>query len=318
MPSIITHDTFGQDVYRDLFGFIGGSRDEAEAFLLGNQGPDPLFYAAACPWLAPYLNLGNTLHDQRPTELLHAFKTGLPFLSDAERPVGRAYAMGFICHYALDSTAHPFIFSQQYALCDAGEPGLTRKDGHEVHSFIETELDELVLFTKRGATVAQLNPARDILKGSARMLQIVSKLYAYVVMAVYGKVVPRSLFEQSVRAMRLGQRAFHSSSGLKRALIGGVEEMVRPYSFCRAMSPRVVELDASPFENREHAPWTDPFTDKQSHAGFWDLYESALGMAKGAIQLFDTERFGIEDARRITHDRNFSGKPTVATIVAVE
>ena len=29
MPSLITHDTFGQDVYRDLFASIGGSRDEA-------------------------------------------------------------------------------------------------------------------------------------------------------------------------------------------------------------------------------------------------------------------------------------------------
>ena len=47
MPSIITHDTFGQDIDRDLFTSIGGSRDEAEAFLLGNQGPDPLFYSVA-------------------------------------------------------------------------------------------------------------------------------------------------------------------------------------------------------------------------------------------------------------------------------
>ena len=46
MPAIITHDFFGRDVYDALFQTIGGSRDEADAFLLGNQGPDPLFYAA--------------------------------------------------------------------------------------------------------------------------------------------------------------------------------------------------------------------------------------------------------------------------------
>ena len=44
---IITHDFFGRDVYDALFQTIGGSRDEADAFLLGNQGPDPLFYAVA-------------------------------------------------------------------------------------------------------------------------------------------------------------------------------------------------------------------------------------------------------------------------------
>ena len=40
MPALITHDFFGRDVYDRLYTFIGGSRDEADAFLLGNQGPD--------------------------------------------------------------------------------------------------------------------------------------------------------------------------------------------------------------------------------------------------------------------------------------
>ena len=54
MPSLITHDFFGRDVYDRLFGTIGGSRDEAEAFLLGNQGPDPLFYAVVCARIAAW------------------------------------------------------------------------------------------------------------------------------------------------------------------------------------------------------------------------------------------------------------------------
>ena len=36
MPAIITHDTFGQDAYARHFSSIGGTKDEAEAFLLGN------------------------------------------------------------------------------------------------------------------------------------------------------------------------------------------------------------------------------------------------------------------------------------------
>ena len=318
MPSIITHDTFGQDIYRDLFTSIGGSRDEAEAFLLGNQGPDPLFYSVACPWLRANHDLGNVMHDQLPARLIDAFKTGLPFLPDEERPIARAYALGFLCHYTLDSIMHPFIFSQQYALCDAGEPGLSRSDGHEVHAYIETELDEMILFVKRGETVERFNPARDVLKGSAHMLDVVSKLYVYVAMAVYGRAVPMDLFRDSVRAMRLGQRAFHSASGLKRALLGGAEELVRPYSFCRAMSHLPVEIEESIFDNRERAEWIDPFTDDASNESFWDLYKRALAQAEHNIALFDEPAFDLEGARHITQDKNFSGKPTVATIVAVE
>lgn len=318
MPSIITHDTFGQDIYRDLFESIGGSRDEAEAFLLGNQGPDPLFYSVTMPWFRADHDLGNVMHDKRPSELLEAFKNGLSFLEDGERSVGRAYALGFLCHYILDSIAHPFIFSQQYALCDAGEPGLSRKDGHEVHAFIETELDELVLTVKRHDIISQFDPSRDILKGSGRMLDIVSKLHAYVAMAVYGRVVSKNLFSASVQAMRFGQAVFHSQSGLKREAIGRLEELVRPYSFCRAMSHRPVELHESIFDNREREKWSDPFTGETSDEGFWDLYERALAQTRQGIALFDERGFDIEDARFITKEKNFSGKPVAAAILAVE
>lgn len=65
MPAIITHDFFGRDVYDALFQTIGGSRDEADAFLLGNQGPDPLFYAVADLRATAYHKLGNTMHSRQ-------------------------------------------------------------------------------------------------------------------------------------------------------------------------------------------------------------------------------------------------------------
>ena len=163
MPAIITHDFFGRDVYDCLFQTIGGSRDEADAFLLGNQGPDPLFYAVASLRITQYHKLGNTMHSSKPAELLAAFKESLDVLDEEEQAVGRAYALGFLCHYALDSTMHPLVYCNEYALCDAGEPGLTRDDGSEVHGVIESEFDEMVLFVKRGDTIATFNPSREIL-----------------------------------------------------------------------------------------------------------------------------------------------------------
>ena len=166
MPAIITHDFFGRDVYDCLFQTIGGSRDEADAFLLGNQGPDPLFYAVASLRITQYHKLGNTMHSSKPAELLAAFKESLDVLDEEEQAVGRAYALGFLCHYALDSTMHPLVYCNEYALCDAGEPGLTRDDGSEVHGVIESEFDEMVLFAKRGDTIATFNPSREILHAS--------------------------------------------------------------------------------------------------------------------------------------------------------
>ena len=103
------------------------------------------------------------MHDKMPNETLVSLRRGVAALPEADRSIGRAYVMGFICHYLLDSTVHPFVYSQQYALCDAGVEGLDRKAGSDVHAVIESEIDEVVLNVKRGETIATFNPSKLIL-----------------------------------------------------------------------------------------------------------------------------------------------------------
>ncbi|WP_246599492.1 zinc dependent phospholipase C family protein [Gordonibacter massiliensis (ex Traore et al. 2017)] len=318
MPALITHDFFGQDVYDRLFRDIGGTRDEAQAFLLGNQGPDPLFYAVVDPRLREHNRLGNIMHSEKPSELIKAFKDSLGILGEDELPVGRAYALGFLCHYTLDSTMHPLVFFHEYRLCDAGEPGLSRADGHEVHAVIESELDELVLFAKRGETVATFQPWREILQASDFALDVISKMYSYVALTVYGRIVPPSMFAQSVRSFRRVQRLFYSKTGAKRAAIGRVEQLVRPFSFYQSMSHRPVELTESAYDNRAHEAWENPYTGEASTAGFWDLFDEALEKALANIAAFDRDDFDLEDARELTGELDFSGRPVVATLVSVE
>ncbi len=318
MPAIITHDFFGQDVYDRLFSTIGGTRDEAEAFLLGNQGPDPLFYSIVSLRLREHNRLGNIMHNEKPSELMRAFKDSLGILDEEEVSVGRAYALGFLCHYTLDSTMHPLVFSHEYSLCDAGEPGLSRADSGEVHGTIESELDELVLFTRRGETVSTFAPWREILQASDFVLNTVSKMYAYVALVVYGRIIPQDMFAVSVRDFRRVQRLFHSSHGIKRAMLGHVEGLVRPYSFYQSMSHRPIELEESQFDNHDHKTWENPFTGETSQDSFWDLFERALDKAEQNISAFDRSDFDVEAARELTHELDFSGRPVVATLVSVE
>ena len=318
MPALITHAFFGRDVYDRLYTLIGGSRDEAEAFLLGNQGPDPLFYTVLSPQLREHNRLGSTMHNKKPSELLAAFKNSLGILGSAELEVGRAYALGFLCHYTLDSTMHPFVFFHEYRLCDAGEPGLSRADGSEVHGIIESELDELVLFERRNETVATFNPSTEILNASDFVLHVISKMYAYVALTVYGEIIPATMFETAVKDFRMAQRLFYSPSGRKRAIIGRVEELLRPFSFYKSMSHRPVALTESPFDNRAHEAWENPFTGEVRTVGFWDLFDEALGKAQDNVFAFDEDGFNLEAARAITHELDFSGEPVVALVVSVE
>ena len=318
MPAIITHDAFGQDAYARQYAEIGSTKDEVEAFLLGNQGPDPLFYSVANPLLAPVHKLGSLMHHDKPTEVIAAFKQAVDALDEDDRSIGRAYALGFLGHYVLDSTMHPLVYFHEYALCDAGEPGLSRDDGNEVHAVIESEYDEMVLTAKRGETVATFNPAVNILKGSDHMLSIVSTMYANVVFSAYGKIIPIRAFGDAVKCFRLVQHLFHSSTGIKREAIASIEELVRPYSFYRAMSHRAILADTCAYDNREHATWENPFTGEQSTDSFWDRYEHASARFDEARKAFDEDGFDLAAARKITGDLNFSGDPVEAKLLSVD
>ncbi|MEG0070372.1 MAG: peptidase [Raoultibacter sp.] len=318
MPAIMTHDFFGRDVYDELYNLIGGSRDECDAFLLGNQGPDPLFYSVISPRLAKFNNLGSTIHNEKPSEVLCALKHSLSILDETERPVGRAYALGFVCHYTLDSSMHPLVFFNEYQVCDAGVEGLSRENGNEVHGVIESELDEMVLFNKREETIATYVPAENILRASDSLLQTISKMYAYIATTVYGLFIPTSMFATAVKDFRVGQSAFYSPSGKKRSLISNLEERFRQYSFFRSMSHRAIELKESMFANHEHAQWENPFTGEYRTDSFWDIYHNALEAAKNNISTFLEPDFDLEAATQLTGNLDFSGEPTVATLVVEE
>lgn len=318
MPAIITHDSFGQDAYKELYETIGGSRDEYEAFLLGNQGPDPLFYSALVPRLRKFADLGSKMHREKTNELILAFKQSLSILDDKEYPIGRAYVLGFLCHYLLDSNMHPLVYFNEYQLCDAGVEDFGRDNGGEVHAVIESELDELVLFTKRGETVASFDPSSEILRGSDHVLATISKLYNYVALVVYGQIIPEGMYGSALKAFRRTEKVFHSRSGLKRDVLGRIEEVFRPYSFVRSMSPRAIEISESLFDNHEHQPWENPFTGEISDEGFWDIYEETLEKARVAIAIINTDGFDLKAAESISYNRDFSGEPTVAVLTIEE
>lgn len=315
MPAMLTHDFFGQDILADHPKITGGSREERDAFLLGNQGPDPLFYCVMHPGKNRYMQLGNIMHNEKPTELIAAFKQALSVLDAGELPIGRAYTHGFLCHYLLDSRMHPLIFAQEYRICDAGIDGLTRENKNEVHGVIESELDEMVLYSKLGVTIADYEPAANVLLASPTVLQIVQKLYTYVVLTVYGYTIDADLFPQAVRDFRRTQRLFYSPTGRKRALLARIEEFARPYSLLRAMAHRPIRLTSTWFANPDHGTWKNPFTGRACTLSFWDIYDQARAQAGTAFAMFDDDSFDAIASRTLTHDLNFSGDPVEASIV---
>ena len=307
MPAIITHDLFGEAVYEGDAYFIGIDPEQRFAFLLGNQGPDPLFYARANPSISEFALLGSIMHSRDTDKILMAFHDALDTLTPDEKPVGRAYLLGFLCHYLLDSTVHTLVYANQYALCDAGVEGLTRKNGNEIHAVIESEFDEVMLFKRTGKTVATFKPYKEILQANDETLTIIGKLYSYMAVMVFQRSMQIDVFRKSVKAFRLVQNVFYSRTGMKRSLLARVEELARPYSFYRSMSHRALEATECEFDNHEGNVWVNPFTKQESTASLDQLFDQAKARVGAAFALFDTDEFTSEAAHVITGGLNFSG-----------
>jgi hypothetical protein len=326
MPAIISHDTFAREVYGAHFVEIGESRDECQAFLLGAQGPDVLFYGSVNPVVVRMGGVGSTMHKTRPTDLLAQFiREAAAFsygesLEDAN--IARAYTLGFLCHYELDSAVHPLVYAQQRAFCAAGVPGLDDGSAHEVHATIESELDELVLTCKRNETIATFDPSTRILQASPHVLDVVSALYVSVVREVYGQQIGPDAFKRCVLAFRQVQRIVYSESGIKRAALGRFETLFRRHSFLRALSHQNRKVTQSIFDNHEHFAWYFKENDETVTASFWEIYEDALMRALADVRAFASAidcSAGVSAAKQIAHTvtqgKNFHGVLAEAVVV---
>lgn len=313
MPAILTHDLFGRSVLEDATSLLNlRTPAERDAFLLGNQGPDPLFYLAVDPLMHKWRPLGNALHDTSGAEVLLAMREAALRLEGRERQIARAYVAGFACHWLLDSTVHPFVYFWQNGICAAGVPGLTPADGSRVHAEIERDLDEMVLFSLTGKTVARWRPHERALAATRSALAAIDKVYFYAALWLYERAIDPRTFSTAVHEFRLVQRVFDSPSGRKRAALSTVERLVTKdsYSLVGSMSHRARPEDVSDFDNRVRRPWENPFTREVSEQSFWDLFDAARARALPILDELLGAELTLEAARDLTADLNFEGEPT--------
>lgn len=312
MPAIITHDLFGKDVYAACAHAIGPGAEARQAFLLGNQGPDPLFYLALHPLrMRKHLKLGTAMHRTNVGELLAAFKECLGALAENDQEIGRAYIAGFLCHYLLDTTAHPFVYALQDACCEAGVPDLDESDSGRVHMLIERELDEIALFSRLGQTVETYKPHEEILQANDEILRIIGRLFAAATAKHFGIKPTPALYPLGVKGFRMGQRFFYSHKKARGRIVPALETAVTRsrYSFYRSLSHRSNPSTRSIFDNREGMEWANPFTGELSTLGFWDLYRQAFATAAKAVPRYLSPDCSTEEIRGMANNIDFRGKP---------
>lgn len=209
MPTTYTHHRFGNDVFSRLPAPLQEKISPYRAlFDIGLHGPDFLFYYKPLS-KNPVNQLGHRMHDQ-PGKTF--FMQAVPTLTHMDQSdAGFAYICGFLCHFALDSTCHPYIEQQVRAT------GVT-------HSEIESELDRLYMI-QDGLDPIRHKPANHL---------TASDFQADVIQTFFPAVSKQEIF-QALKGIRRYCNFLVAPSRLKRKLIFAGLKIAGCYDFIHGM-----------------------------------------------------------------------------------
>ena len=140
MADFVSHHLFGGQALAVFPASVQALAHARPAcFFWGCQGPDPLFYRKI--WLgSPLHKLGNRMHSEKTDELFAAFARAVHCLTGDAHEIASAYFYGFVCHYALDSEIHPYVYCRQEQIRSAD----AKLSGSAVHCQIESDIDYLL------------------------------------------------------------------------------------------------------------------------------------------------------------------------------
>lgn len=266
MPSIITHHIHGEQVKKQL-GSIN-----AAAFAWGVQGPD-FFYAQKPGQNGSSLKkYGSAFHSSEPNRVISSMKKGC-----GDYEMNRSYLLGFCCHYALDSAAHPYVLDFVNKL-KAENP-----DESEIslHNEIESAIDTIMLRRECGKLPTEINLA-DYLPLNDEVQNTIAALYRFVIKDVFGDEVSKEAVLKAMEDAMKFHKSINDKSGLKKGLL---KKLGNPM----ASNIRPMIEDASrDYANIEHAVWA--YKDgRECDMDFFEVFDKAVQKAVNIIN-------GLEEA----------------------
>lgn len=280
MPNIITHTLFADEMLDLLQDEELTSR--RQLFEIGSNGPDILFFHHMNPVdFAKKTRLhwyGSELHKDYIDEFYRSALHAVWREKNSEiRKDMIAYVCGHLCHWALDSCEHPYIFYRT---------GTCQGKSASYHHRFESILDSLMLKLKRNQTIKDYDVTKIVTNPTVEMIRPIARVYVPAIREVFEEDVRPSEIAETIHDWNFMQKLFRDPSGRK---IRGFQLLEKPFGMDNQFSgfavPPVPE-DNYDIMNLLHNEWKNPQTGECSTESVLDLYQKAIKRASKAIVLF--------------------------------
>ncbi|MDF2878264.1 MAG: zinc dependent phospholipase family protein [Clostridia bacterium] len=315
MPDIITHYLFGLDTSHNikaspLYRII---KDNKNIFLIGLQGPDFMYYNTF-PLKDSKAHVALRMHTDKTGDFLVSTLSHLKRydLTSQEFNEGLSYLCGFMCHYILDSMAHPYVFylGGRY-LMESPDTFKYRS----LHKKIELAIDTLLLEQKFGLKAHTFKVHKHILKDIEIPYSLLS-MYDEALFLLYGINNGGSIFKKSYKDTRNYFMLTYDMLGVKKVFASlaspllpeHLNTITSSFSYHNCVNPAI------DYMNDNKKVWLHPVTGNAYTFSFNDILRNANKKSTMLLQAaydFTTSKISSDEFKDLLPNISYlTGLPT--------
>ncbi len=290
MPAAITHAIFAEKVLDHVVNTNKIEINE-EAFIFGSQGPDVFFTHRFFPWMKgdSLKEYGEALHKCLPNKLISYMRE---YVARKNSPIVASYFLGFICHYSLDSSCHPYInhVAKEQLIDDK------RQTESILHIETESAIDTIVYRSQTGELANKVNIGKYF-KVSNEIKEEIAVFYSFLIEKLYGNVLGLNIMRQVIDDSAKVFSFVKDSWGIKKTILSGIEGAGKRKFTCHFRPD--MESDIFDYMNLNKSPWLDRYGRERTE-DFFEIMDQAYARAVETIN-----NIGISKPNQITDNEPF-------------
>lgn len=287
MPNIITHSLFAEEIL-PTFELKNDAwlKERAHLFTIGSNGPDFMFFAGLNPKRffsdrktgKQLQKIAGQLHKGNVNAFYASALDSIEHEPDPEIKQDMiAYVCGHLCHWALDSTVHPYVYYRT---------GHGTKQNSFNHHRFESLLDAIVLKVKRTQTLAEFYTP-DIANCSMEEARAIARIYVPAIESIFHRQIKGHTIKETLDDWHFIQKAEYDPSGSKLKGSKRVEKVLGLKNVASGLIVPNEPIDNYDVCNLLHKAWLHPADDSLvSKESVFDLYDKALIKGREAVHLF--------------------------------
>lgn len=287
MPNVLTHGLMALKAKEHVSAShiqraISTYRD---VYLFGSNGPDFLFYYNVWPWLDQQeadrvSGHGRIMHKEKINEFVDTMIAIVKKQTDKQvKEIMISFIAGYLCHWALDSVAHPFVFYRS-----GNTKGKQKYDHYRYESMIDSKM-VIEVYQEKLCKY----PTRNFLSMDKKSEKVVAFLVSHAHQRVYDSTLSSKECLSSMRRAKEILPLFFDPYTLKHGALRLLEKLV--YDGDRIITSHMIigKLNQTYDElNINRDVWYNPTYPNNPHdETFLELFERSIGRAKVALCAFE-------------------------------